>query len=399
MNIKENNHYQPSLESQLRGASIRELGLIVTTSIGSRLNNIATDFENFYIKCGFKDIELAQSALQGDVLSVKKLCALGVNPAAFGANIKGWTPLHRAIQKNDEEMTITLINEMLKHDAKTLNYREDTNLRTPLHVAAINSNWSAYKSLLKTKRSNPNIPDIDLVTPMAIMAKTGTAESMEISIKCGGNVNIKDKSGLPIAFHVIAGESKEKIQMLEVLKNNGFDLNKKYGFDEINSLSYAAKYANKEVVAYLLEQPNADVNSMNKHGLVPLHFAGANSEKGITQVLMNAGAQVNVFSLAQPEKGIIASTPLIYASAKGNLDAVECLTLNEKTNLLLTVPGTKDTALDYAKSRNQIDIIQLLESRISDSKKFERSENSKSMVDKLISENNFSEKKNKNRYM
>ena len=86
------------------------------------------------------------------------------------------------------------------------------------------------------------------------------------------------------------------------VEKNDFDginmLTKSHGIDCFDSykrtfLILAASKGNKSVLNYLIEK-GADIDFQDKNGYCALHFAAQNSEMGITEMLLNNGANPNL---------------------------------------------------------------------------------------------------------
>ena len=60
-----------------------------------------------------------------------------------------------------------------------------------------------------------------------------------------------------------------------------------------NSLMMVAKFPDAEIIQYLIDC-GVDVNAVDVHGNVPIHYAVRLSSASIVQVLISAGAYVNI---------------------------------------------------------------------------------------------------------
>jgi ankyrin repeat protein len=101
------------------------------------------------------------------------------------------------------------------------------------------------------------------------------------------------------------------------IRHNTFDMQDKNG---ASLLIIAARHGKTDVVKYLLEI-GANVNLINKDGASALWFAVASDKFNdtIVNILINNNADVNVVD------SIYMNTPLMLASAKGRIDAVDLL--------------------------------------------------------------------------
>ena len=96
----------------------------------------------------------------------------------------------------------------------------------------------------------------------------------------------------------------------------------------------------------------ADVNTKNKDGITPLHFAAFSGSIDASKILMDAGANINA-------KGNNLATPIFFAISSHSVDIVKILieggaAVNHKMKRGVT-------PLDVAKYWRSYDIIKILE--------------------------------------
>jgi ankyrin repeat protein len=356
--LKETNDLKPIVGTELRKVSLKQIGFYALQSVEEHIINASFKARDIYIKMGFKDGELYKAVADNRMDQIAKLLAEGVDPSAPSTTRKSRPPLFDSVENHQDEITKVLLNATLRKDPSLIDHRDASTAETFLHVAAYNENWTAYKMGL-SKRPSPDMLDGGLQTPSMIVARVGDFSLLQETFNKGANPLHLDADGLPLAAHVIMGSSDEKLKMLELLKAHGLDFSKKYGPEGRNLLSFAAEHGDVEIVKFILEQPGVNVNAESRSGLSPLHYAVINDEK-IVKELLDAGAQPNVFSKGNPEKALIAATPLMVAAGHGEFGSVNRLAQDPRTNLSLAVPGTDLTASSIASSRGHHDIATFL---------------------------------------
>tara|TARA_Y100001970_G_scaffold268653_1_gene360190 strand:- start:1499 stop:2251 length:753 start_codon:yes stop_codon:yes gene_type:complete len=163
---------------------------------------------------------------------------------------------------------------------------------------------------------------------------------------------------------------------LDKVKNalsNGADVNAKNS-NGTTALIRASAYGRKEIVSYLLEQPDIDMNATDTPvGWTALLYGILNNRPDIVEILLKKGVDVNV-------KDSEGYTALITASDMGRTDIVEMLlengaNMNETNNY-------DETALMVAREKGRTEIVELLETRLN---KQEAMEQVKDRVTKIPS--------------
>lgn len=90
------------------------------------------------------------------------------------------------------------------------------------------------------------------------------------------------------------------------------------------SLIYAAKYGDVNVVKFLVEKCNADVNMLDENHTTPLHIAAIEGNYEVVKYLAEHGADLNT-------RDIEGYTPLMNATIEGNFEIVRLLILKGAT--------------------------------------------------------------------
>ena len=120
-------------------------------------------------------------------------------------------------------------------------------------------------------------------------AKFGDLHSLVKSLDAGTQIDHTDPAGETALFHVIGSGSQK-----------GFDLLMERGAStqvrdiQGNTALHKAATFSRERFAGELINMGVKVNSTNKVGATPLHYAVRNGDKGITKLLLKNGAEKNI---------------------------------------------------------------------------------------------------------
>ena len=139
-----------------------------------------------------------------------------------------------------------------------LNAGKDVNARgvwkrTPLHYAADEGHRPVVELLIKNG-ANVNLKDDETdargETPLHLAAAKGHVPVVELLIKNGANVNAKDESGRTTLHWVSIEGHKEAAKLLIA---NGADVNAKDD-KRLSPLNFSASNNNKEIAEFLIEK-------------------------------------------------------------------------------------------------------------------------------------------------
>ncbi|KAL4927714.1 ankyrin repeat domain-containing protein [Aspergillus undulatus] len=274
-----------------------------------------------------------------------------INVNARDKNLQ--TPVHHAIKSQSHEaISLLLGNSEVEVDA------QDRLRRTPLWYAVKHNNLFAAHSLL-IRSADPNLQDIDCVTPLGIAILEGYMPMLKLLLKKEVNISPAPVRGVPsLLFEsqppVCLAVYRGNKQALRLLLQRGADVNTRnnLGFSPIyiaaqqanhpivrllldhacldinirtqdtlgfTALHEAAKEGNLSLVNLLLTKDDIDINARDMDGRTPLWWTTRNNHTFIAKrLLAEAEIDVNIGSAG-------GSTPLHLAVGHANEHIVLCL--------------------------------------------------------------------------
>jgi ankyrin repeat protein len=222
--------------------------------------------------------------------------SIDVNRAAAD----GTTPLHWAVQRDDEEMVELLI-------------RAGANVRAanrygvePLAIAVVNGHAGNLKRLLDAG-ADANVGLSPDETPIMTAARTGNVETLKLLIAHGAQINAQDKRGQTPLMWAAARNNGEAVRMLV---ESGADIavrtsNQPQGrasqMSVFNSpaptgftaLMFAVRAGSLDGTKALLDA-GANVNDTVSDGQSALVVAAANAHWQLADLLLDRGADPNL---------------------------------------------------------------------------------------------------------
>ncbi len=151
-------------------------------------------------------------------------------------------------------------------------------------------------------------------------------------------------------IHEAAAAGLEE-EVIQALANDGsiIDQISDHGFTPIGIASH---FNREDIVRYLLYK-GADPNlqSQNGYNVYPIHTAAGNSYLGIAKLLVEGGADVNVFQASR-------HSPLHLAAQNGNIDMI--ILLLENGAAVEVKDDSGKTAADLAAEKGHGDIARIL---------------------------------------
>ena len=237
-------------------------------------------------------------------------------------NELGDTLLHQAAEKGDVEEARRLIEQGVDINARN-EYRQ-----TPLHLAVINEKREVFELLLE-KGADVNARNFDGDTPLH-SAVTREHALTKALIDAGANVRTPGEFGFkPLHLAVLAN----KFETADLLLERGASIEHDFTWttwsnSEYNesSLHQFTDRNNLKAIEFLVDK-GVDVNTRNKHGYTPLHWAAWSGDIETANVLLAKGADIN--SQANDKH-----TPLHRAAVNGQVEMVKLL-LDRGANALM----------------------------------------------------------------
>ncbi|KAJ6126631.1 hypothetical protein N7523_002243 [Penicillium sp. IBT 18751x] len=231
--------------------------------------------------------------------------------------------------------------------------------RTAL-LLAISQHHTAIVRNLLAHGANPNFMDNVKHGPLetAILNDCGK-DMIQMLVDYGADINLKGYSGrTPLFTAVIAGKSTSVAFLLA----RGADVHVRESKDGRTPLHFAAETAGSFDVVKMLVNVGSDVNCLTESGMSPLHKAAYARLTDNVQALLDCGADVNLRTPAGQNDG---QTAIHYCakgwnSAKGVIQLlvdhgadVNSRDSQQRTPLLLTIEGnaqcehTAEVLLDH----------------------------------------------------
>jgi uncharacterized protein len=215
----------------------------------------------------------------------------------------GMTPLHVAVQANQEKVVADLLQKGADPNAAN---RYGI---TPLWLAATNGSASVTRLVLKNG-ANPKLALPHGETALMTAARTGEPETIKVLIDAGSDPNAKETSQGETALMWAAAENHP--EAIRTLIAGGADPNQHAkGLDlapmkwlqvgmvdtllprgGFTALMYAARQDTQDAVRALAES-GADLNAQDADGATALQLAIINEHYDLAALLLDAGANPN----------------------------------------------------------------------------------------------------------
>jgi ankyrin repeat protein len=235
---------------------------------------------------------IADAAMQGDVATVRKLIAEGVNVNA--AQGDGMTALHWAAERGDSAMASLLLRAHANVKAVTRigNY-------TPLHIAGKSGSGAVVRALLKAG-SDPNVATTSGATALHFAAASGNVEAVNALLDKKADLNARESEWgqTPLIF----AAAEDRADVIRTLLKRGADASIRttaVNLTDQAAQEQAATRRRNEVFASFL--PKAKRDSMLA--------AAAQAAKDAAQAQPVAAAQGGIGTPDTPRQGRQGGAP------------------------------------------------------------------------------------------
>lgn len=178
------------------------------------------------------------------------------------------------------------------------------------------------------------------ISPLLLACYYNKPQIVKILLKHLAHVNIHEAAA--------AGLEEEVVQALTI-DSSIIDQVSDHGF---TPLGIATHFNREEIVRHLLYK-GADPNlqSQNGYNVYPIHTAAGNNLVAIAKLLVEAGAEVNVFQSSR-------ISPLHLAAQNGNIDMIILLLENGASVEVKDDMGK--TASELAAEKGHVDLARIL---------------------------------------
>ncbi len=195
---------------------------------------------------------------------------------------------------------------------------------------------------------------------LVLAARYGQASAVKYLLDGGMNVNAKDAYGNTA---LIAAASNNQTAMVEQLLSRGANVNAANKV-ELTALMGASVKGDYELVHHLVSV-GADVNAINDDGETALFMAVQYGHYKAAKVLLNGGANPNLHNTVRANLPNSGFTPLMYTATHGltnetvDWEVMTQLLVENGANPNLTSTHG-ETAMDYARNKNDAAVIAVL---------------------------------------
>lgn len=178
------------------------------------------------------------------------------------------------------------------------------------------------------------------ISPLLLACYYNKPQIVQIILKYTSSITIHEACATGLLQHVQMMVDHKK-DIIEELSTHGF-----------TALGIASHFNKEDIVRFLLtRKADPNIPSQNGYQVYPLHTALSNNDSGISKLLIEAGAEVNVRQFG-------GLTPLHFAAQHGNIDLI--IILLEQGAAITAVSETEETAADFAAKKGFHEIAEIL---------------------------------------
>jgi ankyrin repeat protein len=242
--------------------------------------------------------------------TLKQLLLRKPNLEVRDRNGGGYTPLHRAAQASQSEITRLLLKAGADPNVHERNHRW-----TPLHEAASRGELEIVKEFLR-HGADPDLLEEHKWSPLRLAIQQSHVDVAAFLLNTGG-VNI-DSLDYIDETPLHEGACRGHLEIVKELVQRGAVVDR-IDHAGLTPLHFAAKDGNLEVVRFLIDECDADVNHCAKSDMfTPLHQATENNYVEVVKALLQRGAK----SDCRDSRGFTARN---VAVKRGHLQAIEVM--------------------------------------------------------------------------
>jgi len=215
-----------------------------------------------------------------------------------------------------------------------------------LHFAAAYGDTSRMIKMLE-KAADVEARSIEGKTPIYEAAKRGKTSAIELLKDNGADINAKSDHPGFTPLHVAAEYNHHETVRYLLSQNIDIEIENKWQQTPLSQASW--RFADADMIALLLDH-GANIDTQDNYGFSPLHRASGKQRLEIMKFLISKNANIDI----ETDGG---STPLMFAARKGKIESVELLL--ESGAHIEKRPGRK-SALTMAKKAGHEQIVSLL---------------------------------------
>ena len=155
----------------------------------------------------------------------------------------------------------------------------------------INTKYEEIIYMLIEKGANVNVEYQRGYTPLMLASIFGDIKMVEILINNGADIDATygDYGETSLIFSIIY----KHIEIASMLIERGANINFTVGYHRKNALMYAIESKNIEIISMLIER-GIDINAQDNDGWTALMYASDKLDKDIVSILIKNGADINI---------------------------------------------------------------------------------------------------------